>query len=524
MSLPAGELVERIEQSRAFTADATRSALAAVGALGASIRTHAEDLSVLAALARGAGRHEAGAGVTSAVEGMVQCTRVLSGRVHSMATEQHQAAARGAQALESIAALAREVDVVTADARLLGVNANIAATRLGHLGTAAAVIATRVQGFAAEMATEGRELTQLTREIVAVLPAITARSAGLLEESQALSQQTSERLAEIEGAHGAVGSELSSGVSDCERNAAAALSRVHSVETALRAHLSVEELLGDAADAAAAGDEADAARALERASRSSLAAVVPISDHLAALNDTAEAQRGALAHLAAGFRGSGSLGSASRALTQAIDGFVRTARATLAEQLTAAGAAVASEQRWRGTVDACRSLVMEARMLSLAVRVEAGRIGERGAEMVQIADQLAGFTARLDRVIAEIGVAMRTLRTQLEQLVPQSRSLSESVEAFAASAPRLGAALEAALSQATSEVERAVAASEERARALLGASHDLVGCLQFQDRLTQELRAIEDTLRAPSRAVPTKTFLETKREEGGLGAGELALF
>lgn len=277
---------------------------------------------------------------------------------------------------------------------------------------------------------------------------------------------------------------------------------------------------------AVAGDGAGTVRTLERTIQASIACVTPANDRLMALNDLARRQGAALSGLATRFGGDGSeadLTALSRGLAALVEAFVTEARTLIEEQLHGVELAVQSEGRRYGAAEACRRLVMESRMLTLAVRVEAARIGAQGAGILPIADQLGGFTDLLDGAVAGAATTTEALRALLTRLRAHSQNITDATESFAAAAERAQRDLEEALRHAGGGVEAALSRSRERAQSLLDASHALITQLQFQDRLTQELRSIQGAVTSPEPTAPTKTFLDTKNDDG-LSAGELMLF
>lgn len=513
-------LARRALESRDFAASATDAALDAVEGLCASARSHGADLSALSEVAHRAAASEA-EGVAQAVRGLVGSTRDLVAKALAQGAAQHEAATRGVRAAEIIAGLASEVRAITADARLLAINANIASTRLGHTGMAAAVIATRVQGLAAEIAGEARDLADLSRELSEILPPIATRSGALRDESSTFSDRASELLAQIERSHASAGEQITAEVVAGERRVAAVIAHATAIDRRLREHRPVEGLLERASRSAATGDTDAAHASLDRAAELSLASIAPASEELLSLNGVSIEQSDALARLADVF--AVDLGGASQPLRAALDDFVVAARQIIEDQRRAVDLAVESASRRQGIGESSRRLVLEARMLTLAIRVEAGRIGPAGAELVQIAAQLDTFTRRLDGSVGGADTSIRSLRALFAELLACSRAISVLIESFARGAPHLGAELEHALVRAAGDAGRAVEASQERARALLAASHELIPHLQFQDRLTQEIRLLQGALTGSSETAPEKSFLETA-DAGGMAAGEMVLF
>ena len=521
----SGRVARRVLESRDFAASATDEALEAVEGLCASARSHGADLSTLSEVAHRTAASEA-EGVARAVSGLVGSTRDLVAKALAQGAAQHEAATRGVRAAEIIAGLASEVRAITADARLLAINANIASTRLGHSGMAAAVIATRVQGLAAEIAGEARDLADLSRELSEILPSIATRSGALREECSTFSDRASGLLAQIERSHASAGDQIAAEVVAGERRVTAVIAHATAIDRRLREHRPVEALLERASRSAASG-ETDAAHAsLDRAVELSLASISPASEELLSLNAVSIEQSDALARLAEVFAvdpGMGGLGGASQPLRAAVDDFVGAARQLIEEQRRAVDLAVESAARRQGIGESSRRLVLEARMLTLAIRVEAGHIGATGAELVQIAAQLDTFTRRLDGSVGGADTSIRGLRALFTELLSCSRAISVLIESFARGAPHLGSELDHALERAAGDAGRALEASRERARALLAASHELIPHLQFQDRLTQEIRLLQGSLSGSSEAAPEKSFLETS-DAGGMAAGDLVLF
>lgn len=521
----APSVARRTLESRDFAASATDAALDAVGALCAAARSHGADLSALSAVARSAGGGGA-EGVARAVGDLVGSTRTLLSRALDQGSAQHDVATRGVGVAALIAGLAREVTGIMAEARLLAINANIASTRLGHTGMASAVIATRVQGLAAELAGEARSLADLSSALSEALPRIADRSGALRTSSSGLSDRSSELLAEIEASRASMGEQIAAEVVASERRVAQVIEHAQRIDAQLREHRGVEALLDHAGSSAASGDTRATFASLDRAAERSLSSIAPASEHLLALNGVAAEQTEALARLADALAqdgGSDSIGEASQALRGAVAGFVESSRRTIEEQRGAIDAAAQHAARGRGITEGCRRLVLEARMLTLAIRVEAGRIGGSGAELLQIAAQLDTFTRRLDDIMSGADTNTRELRALLAQLEAGSRSVADSIGSFARTAPQLGAALDLTLERAANDAREALSASRERADAVLAASHELVTCLQFQDRLTQELRLLQSALTGEAPA-PEKSFLQTSHKDGSLASGELVLF
>jgi ABC-type transporter Mla subunit MlaD len=520
-------LARRIDASRVFVTDATLGALTAVRGLSASARAHEKDLSSLAAVARSAAsRAENDGGVAGAVRDLVGATRTLVAVVRDKGRAQHDAATRAARSAEAIAALARDVGAVTTNARLLAINANVAATKLGHVGRAASVISTRVHALSCEMAAEAENLGELSHELTALLPAIAERTAALVEAGEAFSGRASTMLARVEELHASLGGHVAGEIRECEQRVHEVAAHASAIDAGLRAHREAESLLQAARQQAAAGDGAGTVQTLERTIQASIACVTPANDRLMALNDLARRQGAALTGLSARFGGDGTeadLTGLSRSLASLVEAFVREARGHIEEQLRGVELAVQSEGRRYGAAEACRRLVMESRMLTLAVRVEAARIGAHGAGILPIADQLGGFTDQLDGAVAGAATTTEALRTLLTRLRAHSQTITDATESFAAAAERAQHDLEEALRHAGGGVEAALGRSRERAQSLLDASHALITQLQFQDRLTQELRSIQTAVASPESTAPAKSFLDTKNDDG-LSAGELMLF
>lgn len=520
----AEDVAGRVDRAGEFAARSIAEARASSAALSRCAREQAAALSTLVSAAHGAAAEGGGAsGLTAATSDLVDVTRALVDRVKARCASQEAAASRAVSSAESLATFARDVTAVAADARLVALNANVVASRLGHTGVAAAVISRRVQAFAIETQAEVHGLVELSRELTLLLPSIAEKTASVRAATARFRATSEAQLARVEATRDMLARQLRGEVGACGERARGIAAQALAIEADLGAHFVVEDLLAEAASASRSGDVGATGAALDAAITASLAHVSPASERLAALNALASQQVEALASLVRALRGDGDLDGASRELTGDVGSFVASTRADLEEQGRSVASALAAEARRSGADEACRRMVMEANLLTLAVRVEAGRLGDQGLEIVPIAEHLGAFSASLHRVVAGAASSTSELRRLLLQIQSEGKLVSAAVEAFAASAPRARGALDRAMDRVTSGVVGALEASRARAGALLTASHDLIGTLQFQDRLTQEVTALAGAIRAPGEALPERSFLETK-PEGGLSAGDLMLF
>jgi hypothetical protein len=442
----------------------------------------------------------------------------------------------------------------------LAINAEIGATRLGNDGRVVRVIATTMRELAANIGGANERLQGYSRQIAQETEKLT----GAIESANTCASEfvdaTANRLPEAERSLDALSNRIGNTLLERQQAEQRMESALRAAGQNLRAHDEVDAaitgILNEFAARAAGDDDGEWPAAawvgrFEACIDRSVGCVRPVVDALDVINRAAAAHQIALADLGGMLQGGAETNVTVQlaAQAEAARSFSTQTIASLAEQCELAAGARRIVLAMGRQLEAMSSLATECSMLGSAARIEAAVMGSGGNGFATIAQGMVELAQRIDGLLRDAAHPTATLEEQLATLVS---TLSSTREAALAEAPALergmfeiARAAEDVSAGQTNELELA----KKAAARTLAQSFATIETLQFQDRYSQELRAIGRLVEecghslarmpwsdasfsdaeaevAKLRGIPR--FLETRRDErsgsGDLEGGEMLLF
>jgi len=125
---------------------------------------------------------------------------VMTGFVETMKTQvsaQGAAAAQATEQINRIVELGRTIERVTMESKILALNANIQARRLGVAGESFQVIAQEMKHFSESVNDANKTVQELARGLLNVLPRISSLAAEMRKTSEGFSADINHRVTEV---------------------------------------------------------------------------------------------------------------------------------------------------------------------------------------------------------------------------------------------------------------------------------------------------------------------------------------
>jgi methyl-accepting chemotaxis protein len=147
------------------------------------------------------------------------------------------------------------------------------------------------------------------------------------------------------------------------------------------------------------------------------------------------------------------------------------------------------------------------KLVALNAKIEAVHLGERGAGFEVVAEQISQQAARSSELTEEVSSILKTLTSTMATATAELKRLAE-IDRQEAENSRL--AVEEALQSleaASSKMEGALDKASRASSQLVEAINNAIMGLQFQDRLSQRIGHVVDSLDAMSRALSEPTGL-----------------
>lgn len=141
-------------------------------------------------------------GVTELIEEQSRLSRARFGAIRTAIEEQGVLVRDATQASSEIASVGAEVTKVAFQARLLSLNANIEAARLGDQGAGFQVIATEMQRLTEEIDRANRKIGAMASSLMTSLPKINQHNDELIRHSVGFTEELSENSAAVGAATG----------------------------------------------------------------------------------------------------------------------------------------------------------------------------------------------------------------------------------------------------------------------------------------------------------------------------------
>lgn len=143
-----------------------------------------------------------GGGVTELIDQQSQKTQAhLAGLCLALA-DQTKLAREAMTASASIAAIGSQVSNVATQTRLLSLNANIEAARLGHAGGAFQVIAIEMRRLTSEIEQANRRIGEMAETLVTLIPQVVSCADGLSERANLMDAELSASTSQVRAATG----------------------------------------------------------------------------------------------------------------------------------------------------------------------------------------------------------------------------------------------------------------------------------------------------------------------------------
>lgn len=559
-----GDLAERgdaIAELAGREVDAARVEMRAVESLA---ERHGAALAPVVAQLR-AERGASGRGMGQLLLDQTARTAAFLGRSRERLARTRDATRESLRLASELGDISRAIHRISFDAALLSLNAQIASARIGAIGGAASVIAARMRALAGEIASSNQALTRVAADVATALPEIDAAVA----RTEALAgdyARDAERLqADVEGAFEALRAEVEGVAESGSARASLVRREAAAVLRHLGAHDAIDPLLARisqaARDAAAEATEgpldATAVEAwreatagdVERAASHSLEHIGPIVAALTSLNEGARAHVEELTAICARLDDASETGRSDAGLAglaASLGTFTDAIGAGAREQASALAATTARARSLVAILNETQAFALEATMIGITTKIESARLDRQGDDFRNIGLRLV----ELNEAIREaLGRGFRLSRSIDAALLSMRAAVSENELAISEFARDQAAAFgeyRRAAERATGAARAAVVETRQRADQMLTHCFQAIVHFQFQDRITQELGAIERLAGAIARlagclhgadadeasraiaAVPT--FLEASRDaaavdgEGDLSSGDMLMF
>ena len=140
--------------------------------------------------------HEGGEGIGASIAAQTREVSVFVGELVGHTSAQERAADFAATLTTDIVKLARDIDRIAFQSRLLSINARIECAHLGTRGNALSVITNEMNTVSEEIANANSNIARIAAELVRVLPEIAKQAGAIHRASDEFSLHFAERQAE----------------------------------------------------------------------------------------------------------------------------------------------------------------------------------------------------------------------------------------------------------------------------------------------------------------------------------------
>jgi hypothetical protein len=189
-------VLKRIQRANRMTAT---EVLAVGESLGAIVdRAQAQVTDTRSALASMSGKSNDG--VSELVERQMALISAHFEALRTALTAQTQLTQQALGVSSGIAAIGEQVAKVAFQTRLLSLNANIEAARLGQAGAGFQVIATEMRRLTDEIDRANKRISEMAEGLISVLPKVAAHAEGMRTNAESMNQEFAISAAQVSGA------------------------------------------------------------------------------------------------------------------------------------------------------------------------------------------------------------------------------------------------------------------------------------------------------------------------------------
>lgn len=463
---------------------------------------------------------------------------------------------------DQIEKLVQRIGGTSFAAELLALNALVTAAKLGPAGRAASVLAARMRVLAEEIAQANNALGHVAKDIGFTLPTVSQSAGDLATKATGFSKEVFDTLGRCRASFEHFQSETSQAIAEGADAAVKTREAKGTVWRHLYQHRTAEGAIEDALLSLQSHEQlvrnrhvleesrirnwqAEIKGRLEAAVASSVAEIGPATTTLTDLNVRAKSNVNRLSKvvekLGASTSDESSVGALISTVLDSSQSFVSMIRERCAEQVEVVTRSREDARLVARSLLATRRISMECAMVAIATKIESSRLGQQGTAFAQIGLRMNELTVTIETALEETTEAATRLASSLEQMLTSILEAGALSDRFLAQVGRTRSATD----DARRAAETVATESQRWATELEQTTYSAVECLQFQDRMTQELNAIRamvdsyaDTacaiLKSEGAHASTlaaaewdgsRSFLASAvKEEGGLDSGEMMLF
>lgn len=424
---------------------------------------------------------------------------------------QRGAASASSGFLREVASASGTVARSARTAEQIAREAEAAASAIGSAGTGALAIAERTLAVVSQIAGANARLDEAVGAVEARLRAVEEHIESSQREADALVVRTRDALDARLRAFGSFRNDVAWAEATGETRAR----RVRDEAARMLVHLERHDRIGGMLQAIRGmansgsnviGDDdvlegkrlsewcASLLSALDASAAHSLAEVSPMVEALSALNQGGREHVEALERLHGTLErqhsGDG-LQHQLAALTAALHALLAQQRDALRGEREALEALRPPAAAMLRALADAKQIALESHVLGVAAKTESARLGDAGQRFEQVGERLLSLTKEVKTSLSGITSCARELDALIAAMATRVHGAEKNATEFAERLDRALKEEERASSEALGSASAALDASRRHARAMLDGSFAAIQHFQFQDRITQELRAMQ---------------------------------
>jgi methyl-accepting chemotaxis protein len=217
--------------------DANRMTEREVLAVGESLRLIVEEARAYVADSRKTLEQIASTSLTDMLERHGAVMSSFVDAVQQLVAAQSEASGQATNQINRIVDLGRAIERVTMESKILALNANIQARRLGASGDSFLVIAQEMKNFSASVSDANKGVQELAGGLLNVLPRINSLATSMRKTSEEFSADISERVAEVASTNAEMKREVAESMATGESR----LQQILSLSYAALSHLQFQD-------------------------------------------------------------------------------------------------------------------------------------------------------------------------------------------------------------------------------------------------------------------------------------------
>ena len=165
----------------------------------------------------------------------------------------------------------------------------------------------------------------------------------------------------------------------------------------------------------------------------------------------------------------------------------------LEQQATVARSAVALVDELRTSSDDIRRIATAVRLLTLNARIEAAHLGDQGRGFDAISSQMLELSTAVQRASGRLTAMAEGVGNLIPPLAVESEQMARHAQDFGVRIDEETGHLRRSFETAQAKSVQALEISQETAQRTIVRAQIVLANLQFHDRMSQELRRIEDS-------------------------------